>query len=116
MAVSFASVSRLALALPGVEERLCHATPAFYVRKKIFGRLQEDGETLSLAYPKAKRDELIERFPDVFSVTPHFQNYDYVLVSLHAANETVMRERLESAWRMKATKQAVAEYDATRTI
>ena len=116
MAVSFPVVSHLALALPGVEERLCHGTPAFYVRKKIFGRLQEDGETLSLAYPKAQRDELIDRWPDIFSVTPHFQNYDYVLVSLHAANETVMRERLESAWRMKAAKQAVTDYDATRTV
>lgn len=112
MAISFPLVRHLALALPGVEERLCHATPAFYVRKKIFGRLQEDGETLSLAYPKAKRNELIERWPDIFSVTPHFQNYDYVLISLHAANESIMRERLEGAWRMKATKQAIAEYDA----
>ena len=70
------------------------------------------GETLSLAYPKGQRDELIDRWPDIFSVTPHFQNYDYVLVSLHAANETVMRERLEGAWRLKASKQAVADYDA----
>lgn len=112
MAVSFAVVRKLALALPGVEERLCHATPAFYVRKKIFARLQEDGETLSLAHPKAQRDELLDRWPDIFSVTPHIQNYDYVMVSLHAANEPVMRERLAGAWRLKAPKQAVAELDA----
>ena len=112
MAVSFALVSRLALALPGVEERPCHGTPAFYVRKKIFARLQEDGETLSVAHPKAHRDELLERAPDVFSVTPHFQNYDYVLVNLHAASEAQLRERLEAAWRMKATKQAVADFDS----
>ena len=112
MAVSFPVVRHLALALPGVEERLCHGTPAFYVRKKIFARLQEDEETLSVAYPKARRDELIESAPDVFSVTPHFQNYDYVLVNLHAASEAQLRERLEAAWRMKATKQAVAEFDS----
>ena len=112
MAVSFPVARHLALALPGVEERLCHRTPAFYVRKKIFSRLQEDGETLSIAFPKAQRDALLERWPDIFSVTPHFQNYDYVLVNLNAVNESVLRERLEGAWRMKATKQAVAEYDA----
>ena len=112
MAVSFTLVRKIALALPGVEERLCHDTPAFYVRKKIFSRLQEDGETLAVAYPKASRDELIERWPDLFSVTDHFQNYDYVLISLHAANEAVMRERLAGAWRMRAAKKAVAEYDA----
>lgn len=114
VAVSFTAVRRLALALPGVEERLCHATPAFYVRKKIFARLQEDGETLSLAHPKAQRDTLIECAPDVFSVTPHFQNYDYVLVNLHAAGETQLREHLAGAWRLKATKQAVAAFDAKK--
>jgi hypothetical protein len=112
MAVSFSIVRYLALALPGVEERLCHGTPAFYVRKKIFSRLLEDGETLSLAYPRGERDALIGRWPDIFSVTPHFQNYDYVLVNLHAVNESVLQERLESAWRMKATKRAIAAYEA----
>lgn len=112
MAVSLPVVRKLALALPGVEERICHGTPAFYVRKKILGRLQEDGETLTLAYPKARRDELIDRAPDVFSVNAHLQNYDYVLVSLHAASESILRERLAGAWRMKASKQAVAAFDA----
>lgn len=116
MAVSFPVVRKLALALPGVEERVCHGTPAFYVRKKLFGRLQEDGETFALAYPKTQRDELIDRAPDVFSVTPHFQNYDYVLASLHAASEATLRERLAGAWRMKASKQAVAVYDASRAV
>ena len=114
MAVSFTVVRQLALALPGVEEHPCHGTPAFYVRKKIFARLQEDGETLSIAHPKAQRDELIDRAPDVFSVTPHFQNYDYILVNLHAASEAILQERLAGAWRLKATKQAVSAYDAAR--
>jgi hypothetical protein len=116
MAVSFSLVRKLALALPGVEERVCHDTPAFYVRKKIFGRLQEDGETLSLAYPKARRDELIERHPDVFSVTAHFKNYDYVLVNLHAAGEPLLREHLAGAWRMKAIKKALTEFDGSQRV
>ena len=59
MAVSFAQFRTFALALPGVEQRLCHGTPAFYVRNKLFCRLQEDGERVSLAYPKNARDDLI---------------------------------------------------------
>ena len=116
MAVSFSLVRKIALALPGVEQRPCHDTPAFYVRNKIFSRLQEDGETLAVAYPKASRDELIERWPDVFSVTDHFQNYNYVLISLHAANEAVMRERLAGAWRMKAAKKTVMGFDAANRV
>ena len=115
MAVSFTQLRALALSLPGVEERLCHGTPAFYAGKKIMGRLQEDDEHFSIAYPKAEREALIDRFPDVFSVTDHFLNYDYVLMNLSAASATLARTHLEIAWRMKATKRAVAAYDAKRS-
>ena len=34
------------LVLPGVTEGFCYGTPGFYVNKKIFARMKEDGETL----------------------------------------------------------------------
>ncbi|WP_438481741.1 MmcQ/YjbR family DNA-binding protein [Oleiharenicola lentus] len=111
MAVSFAQFRQLALALPEVEERLCHDTPAFYFRKKIFSRLQEDREHVALAWPRAKRDALIENAPDVFASNDHLANYDYVLMDLLAASLTQARTRLEKAWRLKATKQAIAAFD-----
>ncbi len=113
MAVSLTQLRAIALALPGVEERLCHGTSAFYVRNKIFARLQEDAEHLSVAFPKAERDALIDKHPDVFSFTEHFAKYDYVLLNLAAANTTLARQRLEGAWRLKATKRAIAEFDAS---
>jgi hypothetical protein len=112
MAVSLTQLRAIALALPGVEERLCHGTSAFYVRNKIFARLQEDTEYIALAFPKTDRDALIDRHPDVFSFTEHFAKYDYVLMNLAAANATLARQRLEGAWRLKASKRAVAEFDA----
>ena len=112
MAVSFTQLRAIALSLPGVEERLCHGTPAFYVRTKIMARLQEDGEHLSVAFPKQEREALIDAHPDVFSVTDHFLNYDYVLLDLTAANPALARARLEGAWRLKATKRAIAAFDA----
>lgn len=112
MAVTMTQLRAMARALPGVEERLCHGTPAFYVRKKIFARLQEDEEHISVAFPKTEREALIDRHPDVFSFTDHFANYDYVLMNLSAASATLARERLEGAWRLKATKSAIALYDA----
>lgn len=113
MAVTLTQLRAIALALPDVEERLCHGTPAFYVRNKIFARLQEDEEHISVAFPKTERDALIDKHPDVFSFTDHFANYDYVLMNLAAANATLARQRLEGAWRLKATKRAVALYDTT---
>ena len=39
MAANIRDVRRMALALPGVEEGVCHGTPAFYVRKRLMLRL-----------------------------------------------------------------------------
>ena len=111
MGVEFRAVRAIALSLPEVTEALCHGTPAFYVRKKLFVRMREDGETLAVAFPKAEREELIERHPDVFSVTPHFQNYDYVLLALDAVGETLLRESIERAWKLRAPKKTVAEWE-----
>lgn len=110
MGVEFRLVRTIALSLPEVTEALCHGTPAFYVRKKLFVRLREDAETLAVAFPKTEREALIERHPDVFSVTPHFENYDYVLLTLGAVGEKLLRESVELAWRLRAPKKTVAEW------
>lgn len=112
MAVTLTQLRAIVRALPEAEERPCHGTPGFYAGKKLFARLQEDAEHISFAFPKAERDALIERHPDVFSFTEHFVNYDYVLMNLAAANATLARQHLEGAWRLKATKRAVAKFDS----
>jgi hypothetical protein len=111
MAISLTQLRALALALPGVEEHLCHGTPAFYVRNKLLARLQEDGEHIAVAFPKAERGALIDGHPEVFSMTGHFANYDYVLLNLLAANATLARQRLEGVWRLKAAKRTIALFD-----
>jgi len=44
--VTWTTVRRLGLALPGLEEGLCFGTPALRVRGKFLARLKEDGENL----------------------------------------------------------------------
>ena len=53
MSATIETVRALALALPGVEEKPCQGTPAFYVRGKLILRLREDDKTLVVAYPGA---------------------------------------------------------------
>jgi hypothetical protein len=115
VAVTINTARKIALSLPGVEERICHGTPAFYVRRKLIFRLREDEETLAIAYPKAQRAGLIESRPDVFSVTEHYENYDYVLLDLLAAKEELLHEMIVGAWSRKAARKDLAAYDhATR--
>lgn len=107
-------IRSVAGALPGVEERRCHGTPAFYVGRKLLARLQDDPEMLSIACSRDVREELIEKVPDVFSVTEHFRNYDYVLVSLVAVNRRLLEETFESAWRLKATRKDREKFAAEK--
>jgi hypothetical protein len=104
-------VRRMALALPGVQEGVCHGTPAFYVRRKLMLRLWENGETLVVKFPKEKRAALIRGNSDVFSVTDHYRNYPAVLVNLQAVNRELLGRMIEGAWRMQASRKQVMEYD-----
>jgi hypothetical protein len=54
--MTLATVRRVALALPGVEEGLSYGTPAFRVRGKFLARLREDGESLAVKCGFDERD------------------------------------------------------------
>jgi len=111
MAATIELVRSMALALPGVEEGVCHGTPAFYVRRKLMLRLWEDGETLVVRFPKEKRAALIRQNPDVFSVTDHYRNYPAVLLNLLAVNRELLARMIEGAWRLQASARQVSAYD-----
>jgi hypothetical protein len=111
MAATAELVRRMALALPGVEEGVCHGTPAFYVRRRLMLRLWEDGETLVVRFPKEKRTALIEENPDVFSVTEHYRNYPAVLVNLPAVNRELLAMMIEGAWQMQASRKQISAHE-----
>jgi len=115
MAATVELVRQTALALPGVEEGLCHGTPACYVRGRLMLRMWEDGETLIVRFSKENRTALIEENPDVFSVTDHYRNYPAVLLNLLAVNRKLLERMIEGAWRMQASRKAIAAYELSRT-
>ena len=108
------TVRRLALALPAVEEGVCFGTPAFYVRRKLIVRMCPDDEILMVRCPKESREELIDRYPDVFSVTDHYRNYPAILISLLAVQGALLARMIENAWRMQAPNRLVTRFDAER--
>jgi hypothetical protein len=109
--VSFATVRKFALALPGVEEGTSYGTAAFRIKGKFFFRLREDGATLALRTTFADRDVLLDLDPRAFYVTDHYRDYPSVVVSLSAVRPAVLREVLEKAWRHIAPKTLVARFD-----
>jgi hypothetical protein len=108
---NLATVRRLALVFPGVEEGISYGTPGFRVRGKFLARLWEDGETLVVKCGDDERDLRLKADPETFFVTDHYRGYPIVLVRLQKVSTTDLRDVLEEAWRRHAPRRLVAEYD-----
>lgn len=105
--MTFDDVRRLALGLPEVEQGTWFGTPAFKVRGKGFSRLREDGDLVVKA-EIGHREALIQTRPETYFVTPHYQDWPYVLVRLDQADEEELGDLLADAWAMVAPKRLVA--------
>lgn len=110
--VTTAALRKMIAKLPGSEEGPCYGTPGFRVRRKLFARLLEDGESLVLKIDFDSRDVLTELKPKCFSVTPHYQDYPMMIVNLKTVGRAELAELLEGAWRRCAPKRLIAQYDS----
>jgi hypothetical protein len=109
--VTLATVRRLALAFPGVEEGLSYGTPGFRVRGRFLARLWEDGETLVVKCGDDERDYRVKADPGTFFITDHYRGYPTVLVRLGQVTKADLQAVLEEAWRRQAPRRLVTEYD-----
>lgn len=109
--VDYEEACELAEALPGVERSTSYGTPALKVRKKLIARLKEDGETLVVRVDHAERELLVQTRPETFFVTDHYRAHPWVLVRLARVSRGQLGDLLERAWRDRAPKRLVAEYD-----
>jgi len=98
--VSFAEVSKLGRALPGVIESTSYGTPALKVGGKLLVRLKEDGETLVLRMDFVNRDLLLRAEPNLFFLTDHYLNYPSILLRLTRVTKPRLKELLEDSWRL----------------
>jgi hypothetical protein len=91
----FTRVRDAAAGLPGVEQGTSYGTPALKVRGKMFVRMKEDGETL-----------VVE--------TDNYKGWPAVLMRLKRISTRKLQHRLEQAWRLKAPKTLIAEFEKGR--
>jgi hypothetical protein len=103
--LTFATVRKLALALPGVEEGTSYGTPAFRVKKKFMARLKEDGDSVVFRVTFDEREILMRARPKVFYITDHYRDYPAVLLRLSAATREELTDVVKMAWRFAAPKR-----------
>ncbi|MCY1543522.1 hypothetical protein D9M68_793430 [compost metagenome] len=89
--------------LPEVSEKLCHGMPAFYVQKNLFARLREGEEELVI-HTEA-REQWMQKDSLTFYITPHYENYKYILVNLDRVSPEILKELLLAAWTNRAGKK-----------
>ena len=113
-------VRKSASALPGVEERLSHGDPMWFVGGRGFvwerplrasdrealGDAAPDGPIVAfrVAEEGVKR-AMIEAEPAVYFTTPHFDGYPVVLARLDVLDAADLRALVLDAWDLRATKR-----------
>jgi hypothetical protein len=108
-----ANVREIFSRLPGVEEGPCYGTAGFRVRKKFLARLRDDDSVLVVKCGFDEPDFRLRADPDVYFTTDHYHGYPTVLVRLDRVAKADLRELLVHAWRQRAPKRLVAQYDAS---
>jgi hypothetical protein len=97
---------------PGVEPATSYGTPSLKASGKFMCRLRTDPDALVVrVLDLGDREALLQGRPDVFSTTPHYDGYPYVLVRLGKVGRSQLAELIEDAWRIRAPKRVVSEYD-----
>lgn len=97
--------------LPGAEEGTSYATPAFKVKKKLFARFHQDGESLVVRVEPDERELLMDANPAAFYITDHYLDHPWMLVRLAVVDAESLHDLLESSWRLSAPPKLVADYD-----
>lgn len=108
--LSFDSVRKIGLALPGVEESTAFGAPALKVKGKLMAcipthRSAEAG-SLMVRVDFDDRAELLAAAPDVYYVTDHYVGYDAVLVRLARVTPDILRDLLGMAHKFVMRKAA----------
>ena len=92
--MSFETVRKAALALPGAVEGTAYGFPAFRAGGKMFLCFRVDLDSIVVMTSFEQRDEMIEASPATYYTTDHHRNYPCVLARLAAIDTGVLPDLL----------------------
>jgi hypothetical protein len=104
----FASVRKLGLPLPDVEESTMYGAPALKVRGHMFACMAShksaEPNTLVVRVGFDQRDALIAADPETYYLKDHYVNYASVLARLSRISPDALRDLLLKGWRFVASR------------
>lgn len=107
-----AAVVELSSALPGTVLKEHRHWTSITFRGRGFAWVDHREGTAMVKSTHAEREAIIGSDPDTFSAGWASRTTAWISIDLGPADEQEVFEILADAWRMTATRQAVAAYDA----
>ncbi len=106
--ITFDTVRRIGLDLPGVEEGTMYGTPALKLKGKLLtcipSHKSAEPNSLAIRVDFDQRDDLLREAPDTYYVKEHYMNYSVVLVRLSRINVDQLRDLLNMSFRFVSAK------------
>ena len=106
--ITFETVRRIGLGLPGVEEGTMYGTPALKLKGKLLtcipSHKSAEPNSLAIRVGFDERDDLLREAPDTYYVKEHYVNYPVVLVRLSRINVDQLRDLLNMSFRFVSAK------------
>jgi hypothetical protein len=106
----FQRIVQIATELPDTEPSESWGAPSVKTRGKMLLRRHEEQGLIVLKVGKEDRDALNAERPETFIVTPHFQNYTYMLVRTADLDDEELRELIIEGWRLLVPKTVAKAY------
>jgi hypothetical protein len=107
--ITFDTVRKIGLALPGVEESTAYGVPCLRIRGAIMvcpaiNKSAEPG-TLGVWVDFDRRAELLTGDPDTYYLTDHYADHPCVLVRLSKIDLEALRGLLRMSWQFITTSK-----------
>jgi len=108
--VTFDTVVKAGLTLPGVEAGTSWGSPALKLHGKMIACIptnkQAETDSFAICIDFEQRDELLASDPKVYYVKPHYEDYPCVLVRLKHVPPDAIKDLLNMAWQYRHAKSA----------
>jgi len=86
---------KLALSIPGSEERPWFHKPSVFIHDRFLTKVHEKEDAMVLQVGSMEmRDMMLEAEPTLFYITDHYRNFPFVLARLKALTPKVLKEIL----------------------
>ena len=86
---------KIALAIPGAEERLWFNKPSVFLHDRFLAKVHDKEEAMTLQVASIEmRDVMLDADPKLFYITDHYKNYPMILARLQALDSKTLKDML----------------------